>query len=424
MIIDLPYSKGEVSIEIPDRNLRFLIDRGKLPAAKDIRGEVIRALRDPIACQPLSKLVRPDSKVVIVGDDLTRPTPQKIIMPAVLDELNSCGVRDDRIEVLIGLGTHRQMSEVEISEKYGKEVVERVRIHNHDYMDDRALVYMGTTESDIPVYVNRMLFDADFVMCIGNLVPHETAGWGGGGKGIQPGVCGEETTVYTHVMATKMLVEGRTMAGDPDNPMRKEIELVARKAGLRMILNTVLNEKNEVSKVFAGDLVRAHREGVEHAKRAYMPEVPSLVDAMIVACKPADIDYWQGLKPLAYASEVVKLGGSVVLVAEFPDGISPTHPQVRDMGRWSIKEVLNAIEDERVPGGDIIGASTMLLHAKIRERVEIMCYSGGMTEGDKEALGMAHVGSLEEALELVFRRYGRDASIGVMKSGDILPRVL
>ncbi|MEM2921892.1 MAG: hypothetical protein QXF26_06205, partial [Candidatus Bathyarchaeia archaeon] len=156
----------------------------------------------------------------------------------------------------------------------------------------------------------------------------------------------------------------------------------------------------------------------------YMPKVLGLVDAMIVACKPADIDYWQGIKPLAYASEVVKPGGSVVLVAEFPDGISPTHPQVRDMGRWSTKEVLNAIEDERVPGGDIIGASTMLLHAKLRERVEIMCYSGRMNEGDKEALGMAHVDNLEEALELVFRRHGRDASIGVMKSGDVLPRAL
>lgn len=424
MIIDLPYSKGEVTIEIPDKNLYFVVDRGKLPATKDIRGEVIKALRDPIACQPLSKHVSSESKVVIVGDDITRPTPQETIIPAVLDELNSYGIRDDKIEVLIGLGTHRQMSDGEILEKYGREVVERVVIRNHDYTDDRALVNMGTTESGIPVYVNKMLFEVDFVMCVGNLVPHETAGWGGGGKGIQPGVCGEETTTYTHVMATKMLVEGRTMAGDPDNPMRKEIELVARKAGLKMILNTVLNERNEVSKVFAGDLVRAHREGVRYAERAYMPKVLGLVDAMIVACKPADIDYWQGIKPLAYANEVVKPGGSIVLVAEFPDGISPTHSQVRDMGRWSTKEVLNAIEDERVPGGDIIGASTMLLHAKLRERVEIMCYSHGMNEGDKEALGMAHVDNLEEALELVFRRHGRDASIGVMKSGDVLPRVL
>ncbi|MEM2921893.1 MAG: nickel-dependent lactate racemase, partial [Candidatus Bathyarchaeia archaeon] len=262
MIIDLPYSKGEVTIEIPDRNLYFVVDRGKLPATKDIRGEVIKALRDPIACQPLSKHVSSESKVVIVGDDITRPTPQETIMPAVLDELNSYGIRDDKIEVLIGLGTHRQMSDGEILEKYGREVVERVTILNHDYTDDRALVNMGTTESGIPVYVNKMLFEVDFVMCVGNLVPHETAGWGGGGKGIQPGVCGEETTTYTHVMATKMLVEGRTMAGDPDNPMRKEIELVARKAGLKMILNTVLNERNAVSKVFAGDLVRAHREGV------------------------------------------------------------------------------------------------------------------------------------------------------------------
>jgi nickel-dependent lactate racemase len=420
--ISLPYGKKKtITFEAPDKNIYFVVDRGKLPALKDIKEEISSALKNPINAPPLSEMVKPRSKVLIIGDDVTRPTPQHLILPTLLDELNRIGVPDDSIEVVIGLGTHRYMTDKEIEEKYGKEVIERIPVVNHDYKDPVQLVNMGKTESGIPVSVNKKLYEADFVISVGNIVPHTTAGWGGGGKNVQPGVCGEETTEQTHVMASKMYVRGEELIGDPDNRMRKEIEAIALNAGLKMIINTVLNEEDEISSLFVGNVVTAHRKGVEYARQAYCPKIPGLADIVVVACHPADIDYWQGVKPLSYAVKAVKPGGSIILAAEFPEGISRTHPAVRDMGTWSCEEILEAIDKNDVPYDDLVAASTILMHSKIREKVKIICCSEGMHESDKEALGMLHATTLEEALEMAFRSQGKNAKLGILKCGEIVP---
>ncbi|MEM2178337.1 MAG: nickel-dependent lactate racemase [Candidatus Methanomethylicaceae archaeon] len=422
MLIDLPYGKKRIiTLEVPDENIYFIIDRSKLPTLKNIKKKISQALKNPIDASPLLKMVKPRNKVLIIGDDITRPTPQNLILPTLLNELNKIGISDNNIEIIIGLGTHRYMTDKEIEEKYSKEVIERVSVLNHNYKDRNQLINMGKTESGIPISVNKKLYEADFIISTGNIVPHLTAGWGGGGKSIQPGVSGEETTEQTHIMAAKMYVRGERLVGDPDNKMRKEIEAVALKAGLKMIINTVLNEKDEISNIFIGDVIKAHRKGVEYAKQAYCPKIPGLADIVIVACHPADIDYWQGTKPLSYAIEAVKPRGTVILIAEFPDGISPTHPAIKDMGAWSCKEVLEAIEKGNVPYDDLIAASAMLVHSKIREKVEIICYSEGISESDKEALGMLHASTLEEAIEMAFKSQRKDAKVGILKCGEILP---
>jgi nickel-dependent lactate racemase len=419
MRIKLPYGKDKTVIaDIPDKNVLFIADRGRAPSLKNPRDEIRRALKNPIGTPPLQELVGSKDKVVIIGDDITRPTPQSIIVPVLLDELNAVGVPDENIQVIIALGTHREMSEREIREKYGSEVVKRVPVVNHDCKDLTKLVDMGKTETGIPISVSKEVCDADFVMGVGNIVPHCLAGWAGGGKIIQPGVCGEETNAMTHVIAAKVRPVTK-FVGNLDSKVRREIDTIALRAGLKLIVNTVLNREDKISHVVAGDPVKAFREGVRIAQGIYCPEVPGLADIVVVASYPADIDYYQASKPLAYASLAVKQGGTTVFLTPCPEGISPIHPILKERATLTYIENLEAIDKKEID--DLIAGAILLVHAQIMERAEVICYSNGLTEEDKKALGFKHANTVEEAMGMAFKSQGKDAKVGILKCGEILP---
>jgi len=421
MQVTLPYGKEKiVTPEIPDKNIYFLIDRGEVPALKNPGEDIGRELRNPIGSPPLSEMVKPKDRVVILGDDMTRPTPQDIIIPVLLNELNAAGVPDENIEVIIALGTHRYMSEREIRGKYGDEVMERVPVINHDYKDLKNLVDMGKTESGIPISVNKKVYDADFVIGVGNIVPHCYAGWGGGGKIIQPGISGEETTAMTHIMAGRVRPVSK-LIGRLDHKVKGEIDAVALKAGLNLIVNTVLNQEDKIAHVVVGDPVKAFREGVKAAEKIYCPAVPGQADIVIVSSYPADIDFWQAAKPLDYASVAVKKGGTIILVTPCPDKISPMHPIFRERATLGYDENLRAIESRELE--DLVAGGALLLHAQMLERAEVICYSDGLTEDDKAALGFQHASTMNEAVEMAFKSQGREAKVGVLKCGEILPMI-
>ena len=421
MKIEVPYGKdGKITVEFPEENFYFAVDRIKKPAVYDLKDAIRSALRAPVGTSPLSDMVKHGDKVLIVADDLTRPTPQKLILPVLLDELNAVGVPDRDIGVLIALGTHRPMREEEIEERFGSEVLERVPVMNHNFRDSNVLVNLGRTESNIDVYVNKSVGEADFVIGVGNIVPH-VYGWGGGSKIIQPGVCGEETTGMTHIIGGRTRPLVPKLTGKFENPIMDEIRAVALKAGLKFIVNTVLNHEDKVAQVFAGDPIEAHRKGVEYAEGIYCPEIPGYADIVIVSSYPADIDYWQAIKPLDFGIAAVKEGGTVILVTPCPERVAPTHPAFLGRALLDFDENLKAREAGEID--DLVAGATLLDHAQILERAEVICYSDGLTRDDKEALGFRDASTIEEAIEMALEREGKNAKIGVLKCGEILPRV-
>jgi nickel-dependent lactate racemase len=170
-----------------------------------------------------------------------------------------------------------------------------------------------------------------------------------------------------------------------------------------------------------GHPIKAFREGVKKAEKIYCHVVPDHADIMIVSSYPADIDYWQAIKPLDFASVAVKKGGTIILVTPCPDRISPTHPIFRERATLGYNENLRAIEKEEID--DLIAGCSLLLHAQILERAEVICYSEGLTEEDKRALGLKHANTMDEALKMAFRSQGEEAKVGILKCGEILPVV-
>lgn len=418
--LTLKYKDGKVEIEVPRENLVYAIKPKDMAGLENEKESIRKSLRNPIYSAPLSQEIKKGMKVVIIGDDLTRLTPRERIFPPLLDELNGAGIPDKDITILIALGTHRYMNKEEIEVCFGKEVTERVRVLNHEWEDKANLISVGSTTSGIPIVINKIAYEADYLIGVGSIVPHILAGYGGGAKIIQPGICSWETTGRTHLVPAEKdnFLE---LVGNTENKVRSEMEEVARSIGLKFILNVVLNAKAEIVYIVSGDPVRAHRKGVEIARKVYECRIPELADILIVSAYPAEIDYWQGVKPLSYAQHGLKEKGAVIFLAPFPDGISPTHyVEFEKYGNRSYKDIKKLIKENKFE--DLVCASTLLQHALIKSHCEIISISEGLSIEQKEKVGFKHADSVAEALEIALSKYGKKAGIGIIDyGGDVLP---
>jgi nickel-dependent lactate racemase len=415
----LPYGHyHSVEFDVPDQNVAFFVERKKLPAVRDVRQSVSEALKKPIESPPLSRMAKKGDKVVLIVDDLTRPTPQRDLLPTVLEQLCSNRVGEDNIEVMIGLGTHRPMTNAETEDRLGPDVTERFTVSNHDYSDEKKLVNLGTTDLGIPAFVNKTVVEADVVVSVGNIVPHNAAGWGGGAKMVLPGVCGEESVGTLHVAAGKVKPISKLVA-TLDNPMRGGINEIARKAGLKAIVNTVLNNEDKVVRVFAGEPMQAFREGVATAREVFCQKVDESADVIIFSTYPADIDYWQGMKALDFAHVGVRKGGTIVLITPCNERISPTHPSFKNRATESYDKLLEAVNKNEIE--DLPAAGALLMHSQIIEHANVVCYSTGLTEEDKRALGFEHASTVEDAIQTALKRHGEHARIGVLECGEVVP---
>ncbi|HDI52552.1 MAG TPA: DUF2088 domain-containing protein, partial [Candidatus Bathyarchaeota archaeon] len=180
MRITIPYGEEQVSFEIPKQSLAWIIDRGSREPYGDVAKALREALRRPVASRPLRELASNARRVVILVDDYTRPTPQRQLLPTILNELREGGVRDQRVEVIVALGTHRPMRRSEMEEKYGAEILDRVEVRNFDCHDEAELIDIGKPPMGVEVVVSRRVYEADLVIGVGNIVPHCYAGWAGG----------------------------------------------------------------------------------------------------------------------------------------------------------------------------------------------------------------------------------------------------
>jgi len=422
MHFKLPYGHHQnVEFDLPDRNLAFYVERKKMLPLADVHHSVSGALKRPLGTVPLDRMAKKGEKVVILVDDLTRPTPQEQVLPTVLEQLCLGGVSEDKVEVMIGLGTHRPMTDAEIVDHLGAEAAERFTVTNHDYQDDKNLVNLGTTELGIPALVNKTVVDADLVISVGNIAPHNAAGWGGGGKMILPGVCGEESVGMLHIAAGKVKPIAKLVA-TLDNPMRRDINAVARKAGLKAIVNTVLNNEDKVVRVLAGDPEQAFHEGVTTAQQVFCQNVREPADVIVFSTYPADIDYWQAMKALDFAHVGVRKRGTIVLITPCPERISPTHPTFKDRATEGYSRLLDAVEKKEIEDLPVAGA--LLMHSQICEHANVICYSTGLTEEDKRALGFAHASTIEEAIQAALKRHGDRARVGVLECGEVVPVAL
>lgn len=415
--VSLPYGKQTVEVNIPGQNLIGVYSPKDIEPVGDVVAEVRRAMESPIGSAKLQELVKGKQKVVIVADDNTRLTPTDKIIPVLLDECNQAGISDAQITIVIALGTHRFMTEQEILDKFGEETVRRVRIKNHPYKDMNEMVDLGITENGGRILINKDVYEADFKIGIGSIVPHHIPGFAGGAKIVQPGVSGEETTAYTHLLSVRA---PRSYLGVLENPVRTELDLMARKVGLHTILNTVLNRHGQVVEVFFGDVEDAFRAGVKRTMEVYAAEIPEEADIVLSSSHPCDLEFWQAHKTLYPSDLAVKAGGIIIVVTPCYEGVAKTHGDILEVTSHSAEQIRKMVSAGQLH--DEVGAALAIAWAQVKERESVYIVSDGICATEAEKLGFRHFTSAQAAIDAALQEKGTGARITVLTHApDMLP---
>jgi len=380
---------------------------------------IARSIQNPIGCRALSEYARGKKNILIITDDNTRFTPLKTILPQVISELRKAGVSDKQIRILIASGTHRVMTDKEILVKFGAQIVSRFKICNHNWNQPSALLKMSSRIGKKNICINRLTRGVDFIIGIGSIVPHATCGFSGGGKIILPGICGRDTVEDMHWKALDFPIN--KILGVRDNPMRKMIDAVAKNAGLKFIVNTVLDNKNRIVDIVAGDPIEAHRKGVDSAKRAYGCRVPYLADIVVADASPMDIDLRQAIKAVAASDLAVRKGGVIILKARCVEGVSPQFPEFEKYGFRNPEVLKRKVEDGKIKSK--MAAYTLIAIGRIlKDKARVILVSGGITADTAFKIGFLWAGSQGEAIKKAKEFFAKKPKIIFLKRAcEILP---
>ena len=412
MKISFPY-KDLTGFEIPDNLDAELFD---LPDVKtDLSSsDVVRlALDQPIGCAPLCELASQKKKILIVTDDIHRPTRVSEFIGVILDDLHKAGVRDEQIEFMMALGTHRPMTKAEMAQKLGADVVKKFRGHNHKWDDPDCLDFMGDTAQHVPVWINKKVRQADLVIGVGAIMPIEVAGFTGGGKILVPGVCGEITNSEMHWTRSDM--SARDVLGKAENPIRASIDQLAAKAGLDFIVNVIMNAEQRVVKAVAGHMVQAHRAGCKNAIEIYGVEFEKEYDIVIVDGYPFDIEFWQVNKALDSAGLVVKTGGVVIVVSPCYEGFSQTHNEMLEYGYLPVEKIKKLVQDGKITHK--VAAIHMMQVSEVAvEKANAILVSTGISRADTEKTGLMWAQTPQMAFDKALTLVSENPSIAVLKN--------
>lgn len=410
-VVHLPYGGHSLRLSLPEQNLVGVYRPRQVPACNDPAVEIVRALAHPLDTPPIPELVRPREKVVVLVDDHTRATPAALILPLLLEELRWGGIRDRDITILVTHGTHRPSSEDEILGKVGRQVYGHFRIEQHRCSDEQAQVFVGLTSRGTPVWVNRLVVEADRRLGVGHIGPSPYAGYSGGYKLIVPGVASLDTINANH----SLVPLGFRQPGRVDVPCRLDIEEAGPLVGLDLVLDVVLCQDERIARALAGSPIRVFREGLELARQVYEVPCPAEVDVAITSGYPYDLDLYQAVRAVEYADVVVRPGGSIVLVAACPDGIGGEefHRLLADCN----KKADEFLRDVARRNGKVTFGVLGYNLARVRAEKRLYIVTEGIPPAELEAMGFHHLGSLQEGVDALLREYGGQAQVAVFPIG-------
>jgi nickel-dependent lactate racemase len=246
--------------------------------------------------------------------------PNAELLPQILGELALAGVDPGSITVVFGGGAHRPMSSHEMTDLAGPALASTLRLTAHDSRGSEC-AWVGRTPRGNDVRINRIVAEADLVIGLGVVEPHEFAGFGGGRKAILPGVAAYASIVHNHSIALLSDEAARpgVLAG---NPIHEEMLSAARFGGLEFIVNVVLDAQNRVVALAAGDPEAAHARLVEFVRATQtLPAIPRTHILVTGPDAPTDINFYQSIKALVALEPLVHAETTVVLLSPCPEGL-------------------------------------------------------------------------------------------------------
>ena len=418
MRVALNYGRGQVTVDLPDDLDITLIRKPAMPAIVDARAAPRAALMAPVGnAGPLSEVARGKKSACVLICDITRPVPNGVLLPPIIETLIAAGVPRDKITVLVATGLHRPNEGTELAELVGDpSVLEKVTVANHFARDDAAHVLIGTTKSGTVVRLDRRFMEAELRIATGLVEPHFMAGYSGGRKVIAPGVAHAETitTLHSarfmeHPKCANCVLEG--------NPLHEEQIEIMGMIGGALAVNTVIDEERRLAFVNYGEVIVSHLEAVAFVRRFAEVPVARRFSTVLTSAAgyPLDKTYYQTVKGMVGPIDILSPGGDIIIASACSEGMGSAH---------YVEAQRRLIDD----GADhFIARITAQRHALIDEwqtemqlkpmRLgQLHLYTDGLAPEGRALTGVTMIDSIEAAIMASVARSG-DRAIAVIPEG-------
>jgi nickel-dependent lactate racemase len=409
--VDLAYGRHGTSVEVPDSSDVILpVDA---PALDDEDAAIRAALHAPVAGAALGALVEGARRVAVVFPDLTRPMPNRTVLPPLLDELARAGVPDERVTLLCATGTHRQATAAEMAELIGPELVARYRIVDHDAGSDEH-VPVGAVDG-VAVLLQREYVEADVRIVTGFVEPHFFAGFSGGPKAVCPGLAATETILEAH-HPRRIADQRATFLTRHGNPVHDYVRVATALAPPQLSVDVAINRARRVTAVFAGPLTETHDAACAHVGAAARREVEAPYDLVVSTNggHPLDRNLYQAVKGMAAADRVRQPGGTVVMAAACGDGVP-------DDGAFA-----RLLAESRTPA-DLVASTAgpeldrwqAQVLGRVLARGEVRLHSDGLGTDAIQTAQLVPAPDLDEAVGDTLAALGPSARVAVLPEGPL-----
>jgi nickel-dependent lactate racemase len=415
MRLHLEYGRTGLDVELPDQRVVKCLGYRQVEPLSDPDAAVRRALASPVGTVPLAQLAAGCRTACVVICDVTRPVPNAVILGPLLETLERAGVPRSGIVILVATGLHRPNVGDELVEMVGRYVAENYRIENHDGRDRAGHTYLGLTPRGIPIWVDSRYVDAQLKITTGLIEPHFMAGFSGGRKLICPGIAHLDTIRRWHTPALLEHPNARngSLVG---NPVHEENTWIGRRAGCDFIVNVVIDAQRRILSVAAGQMIEAFEAGVGFVRCLVRDTLPEPVDVVVTtgAGYPLDTTYYQSVKGMVGAMEIVRPGGTIIIAASMTEGIgSAEFERLFDENR-SLDEFMG-----RITGPDYFVPDQWQLEelAKVRRKARIKVVTHGLPAATLRRLFVEPASSVEQAVAESLAEYGPQAKVAVIPKG-------
>lgn len=407
MEIRIPYGHSFQTAFIPNH---FVVDIIEAPEALPVSDPLVAvhsALENLLGNVKWADLARAHSVAVAVNDK-TRLVPHEHLLPPLMDRLAALGIPDSAITFYVAVGTHPPMTPDEFPDILPDEILTRYRVVSHDSENDNLLIHAGETARGTPVWINRSYAQSNVKIVVGNIEPHQFAGFSGGVKSAAIGLAGLETINKNHALMT----HPDSLLGMYDtNPARQDIEEIGEKLVIHLAVNAILNQSRQLVRVLAGEPKAVMQAGIPLARQLCQVGVKSEYRLVISAPggNPKDINVYQSQKGLAHAALITRPGGTVILAAACPEGTGSPHYEEWMLGKRSYAEVLQKFNDE----GFRIGPHKAYQIARDASLVRLL-FCTDMDQDLARALLLNPICDLQTAVDLALADLQPGERIGIL----------
>jgi len=391
-----------------------IIEPREYPIIESFSQAFLESVSSPIGTHDLKAIISPDDMVVIVTADNTRPVPNRLLIPAIVDY---CKLDPSNVTVLIGTGSHRPMNQKALVDFLGRDIVNNYEVICHDASDIGALKKLGITKESIPVSINRYYLESPKKIILGFIEPHFFAGFSGGPKAVCPGVCGLDTIDVFHSF---------DIIGHPEsdygilesNPQQMAARDVVAMAPPDFMINVVLNSQKEITHIFSGDYIEAHRIGCAEVAGAAMIELKHKFPIVITTNSgyPLDQNLYQTVKGIAAAALIVEKGGTIIVASECINGIPEDGNFAEIMSsRPDLDALMKMLSDPEFTKMDRWQAQKL---GNILKKAEVLVYSS-LDAGSIQKCQMTKIDNIQSTIISKVKQLGYKPKIAVLPHGPL-----